>query len=169
MCFKWKTLALYLVLLVILALSLVMIGNSAARAAQHVTYSNWVMCQQDSWVNIRSGPGVNHEVVGYVYPMDELICDAVTKSGWVHVVNPPCDAQEGYVFVGYLTVVEPTEYDGQVMRVDADGRVAVRNNMCGDRVMWIQPGSEVEVYQMSEEWAVCSVGFIRAKYLVEVN
>lgn len=164
MRFKWKTLALYLVLLVILALSLMMIGDSVAQAAQHVTYSSWVMCQPDSRVCIRSGPDVRCDVVGYGYPMDELTCDRVTKSGWVHVIEPPCDAADGYIYVGYLTIEKPVETVG-MMRVDANGRVAVRSHMCGERIMWVHPGVEVEVYQLAEGWAVTSVGFIRAKYL----
>ena len=66
-----------------------------------------------------------------------------------------------------LTVEEPEDCQGRMMRVEADGRVAVRSHMCGERVMWVHPGAEVEVYQMAEEWAVTSLGFIRSKYLTE--
>lgn len=169
MRFEWKTLLYWVALLLVLAFILVMFGDAAAIAGRPITYSSWVLCQPDSRVNIRSGPDVSYDVVGYAYPMDELTCDSVTDDGWVHAIDLPCDAGEGYVYVGYLAGEEPRHYAGSMMQVSADGRVAVRSHMCGSRVMWVQPGAQVEVYQMADEWAVTSLGFIRAKYLTEVQ
>lgn len=161
---RTKSFLLWAAILLCLAMSAVLIADGVALAGSEPTYSSWVMCQPDSRVCIRSGPDVSCDVVGYGYPMDELTCDRVTKSGWVHVIEPPCDAADGYIYVGYLTIEKPVETVG-MMRVDANGRVAVRSHMCGERIMWVRPGVEVEVYQLAEGWAVTSVGFIRAKYL----
>lgn len=169
MRFDWKVLGWWIVMLVTLALILVLVGDAVAIAARPVTYSSWVMCQPDSRVNIRNGPDVSCDVVGYCYPGDELTCDMVDPDGWVHAVDLPCDADSGWVYVGYLTVEEPRHYAGSLMQVSANGRVAVRSHMCGERRMWVQPGSQVEVYQLSEGWAVTSLGFIRSEYLAEVR
>lgn len=169
MRFEGRKLAAWLLVIVLAAASVMLIREALAVEEEPLTYSAWVMCQPDSRVNIRARPGFDGDVAGYAYPMDRLTCDGVTKDGWAHVVNPPCDAADGYVYVGYLTVEEPEDCQGRMMRVEADGRVAVRSHMCGERVMWVHPGAEVEVYQMAEEWAVTSLGFIRSKYLEGID
>ena len=167
--FRWRDMAVWMLVIVLAAVSVMLIREAVAISEEPITYSVWVMCQPDSHVNLRSVPDHDGNVVGRAYSMDELVCDMLSRDGrWVHVVAPPCDAQDAWIALGFVTVDEPEECRC-MMQVEANGRVAVWATTAGQRRRWIQPGAQVEVYQRNAEWSVTSLGFIHTKHLQEVE
>ena len=167
MCKKLKTVLLWVALAVALVAPIYCWGMAIKTAqAEDNTWPCWVVCQPDSWVNVRSRPSRGAEVVGRVMDGQELVADAYTDSGWYHCIGLSLEVDDGWVKMNYLSDVEPVDCSGEIWTVEADGRVAVRESMGGDRKMWLQPGAEVAVHMVAGDWAVTSCGFIRVKYLV---
>ena len=126
----------------------------------------WVICGKDSYVNIRKGPGKNYEELGYAEAGYRLWTDGKEKNGWLHLVGLRLEAEEGWIFAGYVTGEEPEEI-GREMMINANGRVACRRWIGGKRQRWARFGDIVTVYWMNGEWAATSRGYIQSKYLRE--
>ena len=167
MCKKVKV-ALAWALIAILAVLAAYCWGMAIKTAcaEDGTWNCWVVCQPDSWVSVRTRPSLGSSVIGRVLDGQKLTADAWTENGWYHITDLPLEESEGWVCMDYLSDQEPTYCDGETWTVEANGRVAVREGMGGQRKMWLVPGQQVEVYMLADEWAVTEYGFVKTEYLV---
>lgn len=124
----------------------------------------WVLCQPDSWVNIRSRPSSKGEKTGYLESGDRIWIDGKTKDGYAHIDRASTEAGEGWVHAGYIVFEEP-ELIGKRCWIRANGRVAARRTIDGDRRCWLVDGSEVSVIQVAGDWALTDEGFVKTEYI----
>ena len=161
---KMSTLITVAALLMILIVAMIIV---MARAEAGYTSSAWVICKPGGLVHVRSKPGGS--VQGSVMPGREILTDGKVRNGWVHVVDLGAEDPEGWIHVGYIVTDEPEELMGAPATVTGEGRVACRESAGGSRIKgkagWIQPGETVQVFYLSEEWAVTNRGFVMTKYL----
>lgn len=122
----------------------------------------WVLCQPDSYVNIRSKPNHRSQIEGYAYCGDRFETDWKTKGGYLHVYAS-VEAGEGWISKGYIVYEEP-EAVNEAWIVESKGRLAARTTINGKRRKWLKPGTTVTVYYVAE-WAVTNVGFVDAGYI----
>lgn len=168
MCKKVKVALLWVLIVILAVLACYCWGMAIKTAfAEDDTWDCWVVCQPDSWVCVRTRPSLGASVIGRVFDGQQLTADAYTENGWYHIIDLPLEVSDGWVCMNYLADEAPVDCGGALWTVEANGRVAVRDGMGGERKKWLQPGAEVEVHLLAGEWAVTSEGFIRVKYLVE--
>ncbi len=140
-------------------------GSATCTTCDERTYSAWVLCQPDSYVNIRSSPSSRSCIEGRMFCGDEVETDGRSSGGFLHCVNLPCDSVEGWISEGYLVYSEPQEINSEAS-ISANGRVACRRAIDGYRRCWARNGQVVEVYWHSEIWAVTNRGFIQMEFLL---
>ena len=158
----------YTMLTVLAALIGILAGTAiglrfTARAEDKLTEA-WVLCQPDSWVNIRESASSRGTYAGRLLSGDRIWVDGRTKNGFAHCDNMSNEAGEGWVHAGFIVFEEPAEVE-KVCRIQSNGRVACRRTIDGVRRCWIVNGSEVYVYKIAGEWAVTNKGFIQSKYI----
>ena len=124
----------------------------------------WVLCQPDSWINIRAKANSHSQNEGMLISGDRIWVDGQTKNGFAHCDNMTTEAGEGWVHAGYIVFEEPKVVN-RICQIDSNGRVACRRTIDGDRRCWVVDGSEVYVYMASGEWSVTDKGFIQTKYI----
>ena len=122
----------------------------------------WVLCQPDSYVNIREYPSGRSVEAGYAECGYSLETDQVVKNGFIHVF-PLNELGEGWISTGYITHEQPNRV-WKEMTISAKGRVKARTTINGKRRIWLKPCTKVMVYWMSD-WAVTNKGFIKSEYL----
>lgn len=122
----------------------------------------WALCK--TYVNIRMHPSTKSMSVGRLYCGDGIETDGVYKDGWMHCINLLCEMDEGWIYAGYMTDNEPEQIDTEC-KINANGRVALRNQVNGDRIAWIQPGGKINVLWKSDEWSLTSRGYIKTEFL----
>lgn len=123
----------------------------------------WVMCQPDSYINIRARASSQSRAEGYLISGDRIRIDGQTKGAFAHAVVST-ESGEGWIHAGYIVFEEPVEI-GRKCRIRADGRVACRRTIDGERRCWVIDGSEVYVYMAGGGWAVTDKGFIQSQYI----
>ena len=130
------------------------------------TYSDtvWILCQPDSYVNIRNNPFGKSDVVGRADCGDDFSTDGKTKNVFLHVYATT-ETGEGWISKGYVVYDKPVSI-GRKMVIESRGRVNARKTVNGKRRCWVKSGDVVTVYWMAE-WAVTSKGFIKSEYLGE--
>lgn len=126
----------------------------------------WILCQPDSFVNIRFKPSGRSDVIGYADCGDAFETDGRIKNGFLHVYAT-IENGEGWISCGYVVYSKP-EYIGKKMVVDAKGRVKARKTVNGKRRCWVKPGDVVKVY-WAAEWAATNKGFIKYEYLEAIE
>lgn len=126
----------------------------------------WVICQPESYVNVRKGPGNHREIVGYAVAGMRFRTDGKEKNGFLHIVDASNEYGFGWIHSGYVVFSEPEGVDREVT-VKASGRVACRERIDGKRRGWVRNGDTVHVYWRTRSWAVTEKGFIQTKYLGE--
>ena len=127
----------------------------------------WVMCQPDSYVNIRSKPSGRSRTEGYALCGYDLETDCKTRNGFLHVYGS-FEAGEGWISEGYIVWDEPIKVD-QKYSVCSKGRLAVRKNINGKRSRWCYTDDVLMVYWLSDEWAVTNKGFVKSEFLEACN
>ena len=143
------------------ALFLVLIVGTVSVHAEDDHYIEaWVLCQPDSYINIRSFAKKDAAVAGYLWSGDRIWLDGKSRKGFMHCVGMGIEPGDGWVAKGYIVYSEPRE-DGHVYRIDSNGRVAARRTVGGTRRRWMRNGDEVTVYMVSGEWCLTSQGFIK--------
>ena len=120
-------------------------------------------CQPDSEINVRAFPKYSAEIVGRVWPGDQVYTDGKKRGVWMHVISVPCEAGEGWIHQGYLS-------DSPVHRVDAEYTVTrnktfVRKYMGGKVTKKLKKGQTVTVFFLTGDVAVTNLGYIVADYL----
>lgn len=126
----------------------------------------YVLCNPESYVNIRETPSKKGCLGGYAYCGDGFETDGAVRNGFVHVF---CSTEmgEGWISKGFIVYCKPEEV-GEIWIVDSNGRVAARSTIGGKRNKWLKKGKEVTVYYVAEV-AVTNYGFVDAEYLSPVS
>lgn len=124
----------------------------------------YVICAKDGHVNVRPLPGKKQEPSGLLEPGRMIYLDGKQRNGYCHVVGLFSEDGEGWIYKGYL-VSDPPEFVDRDATVISKGRLAARKYVNGKRTRWLQPGSTVHVWYMSEEWCVTNRGYVQTKYL----
>ena len=122
----------------------------------------WVLCQPDSYVNIRERPNKQSARAGYAECGDRFLTDGKIRNGFLHVYAS-VEAGEGWIKTGYLVWTEP-EKVFETRRIESDGRVNARRTIGGERRCWLKSGEEIKVYWMAD-WAVTNRGFVKTEYI----
>jgi len=125
----------------------------------------WVLCQPDSYVNIRARASGRSQREGYALCGDFFETDCKTKNGFLHIYAS-IEAGEGWISLGYIVWDEPQAVNAQYY-ICSPYRVAVRKTIGGERRKWAHALDEFQVYWMSNEWSVTNKGFIKTEYLEE--
>lgn len=128
------------------------------------TEDRWVICQPDSFLNIREEPTKNANVCGWLFLGDQVQTDGKTNGGFIHIINASTESGDGWVAARYL-METPTKVRTVTGYIEARSRVAVRSQPGGKRTRWAKPGETVTVYCYGSEWTVTNKGFIRSEFV----
>lgn len=139
-----------------------------ARGEENRLTEAWVLCQPDSYVNIRERASSRSAYAGMLMSGDQIWVDGRTKDGYAHCENMSNELGEGWVHAGYIVFEEPEEVN-QECRISSNGRVSCRRTIDGDRRCWVVDGSEVFVYQVAGEWAVTDKGFVKTEFISGID
>ena len=123
--------------------------------------TKYVLVQSE--LNVRSRASLGSEVRGRLYNGDEV---KVTRTyrGWSFLEDLPSEEGFGWVSSGYL-VDHPVEEVCKQGVIAANGRVALRKTVSGDRKAWAYPGDVLTVYGKSDIWSVTDRGYIKTEFL----
>ena len=121
----------------------------------------------DGVLNVRMSPRGGAEITGYLFCGDEVTVDDYSKDGaWVHVTGLPTEYGEGWIAYRYTSAEEVELLEEETLAVvEANGRVAVRAGIAGERVRWTSPGTVLTVLARSGEWALVRGGAMMESYL----
>lgn len=134
--------------------------------AEPITEQVWVLCDPDSYVTLRTGPGKSKPDFGGVLCGAELWTDNKKQNGFLHVLEVPAECDTGWISARYIVYDRPVEVNRRMV-ISTDGRVACRKWVNGKRTGWIYDGEVLTVYWMSPTWAVTSRGYIQSQYIGE--
>lgn len=148
-------------MLAALAMGIVFLMQEIGLAEEDGT--RWVLCNPDSFVNVRAYPRKNGGYLGRLEVGDQVTTDGQEKNGFIHIIGFG-ESGEGWVSKAYL-VEDPPVVKTEKAWIYGSGRVAVRKYPGGPRVKWMKPGDELILYAYSEEWAITNKGFIKTRYL----
>lgn len=123
----------------------------------------YVLCQPDSFLNVREFPKKTSNQIGYLMLGDKVTTDGVEKRGFLHIIGFG-ESGEGWVCKSYLVDNNP-QVETVKAWIDSKGRVAVRTYPNGPRSRWMRDGEELILYAASDEWSVTNKGFIKTFYL----
>lgn len=123
--------------------------------------TKYVLVQSE--LNVRSRPSLGGEIHGRLFTGD---CVEVEKTyhEWSFLKNLPSEEACGWVSSNYLVNSPVTEMNCQAI-VSANGRVALRKSVNGDRKSWANPGDILTVYGKSDVWSVTNKGYIKTEFL----
>ena len=124
----------------------------------------YVLCRPESEVNIREHPKLKSGIVACYFFGDRVVTDGQEVNGFVHVVDINGEVSEGWMYRGLLVEDPPVASPGMA-QVFCDGRVACRKYADGKIQRWLEDGSEVKVYAISEVWCVTEYGYIKTEFL----
>ena len=127
----------------------------------------WVLCQPDSYVNIRATANKHGKEAGYALCGDSFETDGKVRNGYLHVLAPN-ELGEGWIAEGYIVWNEPKEVNAEYT-IRSNGRVSIRKTIDGKRRKWGHDSDVLTVYWMTSEWALTNQGFIRTEYLEAPN
>lgn len=132
--------------------------------AEPITEQVWVLCDPESYVTLRTGPGKNKPEFGGGLCGAEYWTDGKTQNGFLHILEVPAEESEGWVSARYIVYDRPVEVNERRV-ITGDGRVACRKWVNGKIKSWVMPGDEITVYWMSASWAVTSRGYIKSDFI----
>ena len=144
--------------LILAAAMLAALVFSAAAYAETV----YILCQPDSFVNVRVFPKRGADVAGRLELGDTVETDGTTRNGFLRVYG--FEAGEAWVNTG-LVSWEPVTVGTVEARGESNGRVACRRSINGTRRKWLYNGAEVTIYASSDGWSITNRGFIQTRYL----
>ena len=124
--------------------------------------SCYVLCQPDSFVNVREFPRMGAQVAGYAELGVSLETDWTRRNGFVKVYG--FEAGEAWIYAGFVTE-HPVTVETVNGRIESTGRVACRRYINGTRRQWLKNGTEVVIYARSEDWSITNKGFIKTQFL----
>lgn len=157
----------YLVLMALLMTLLMIVAYMLmTRAYAEEEDTVWVVCNPESYVNIREQPRKTAHKAGFAYCGDDFRTDGKTKNGFIHVFAGT-EMGDGWISKDFIVYCEPEKVD-EVWQVESNGRVAVRSTVGGKRTMWVKPGDHIRVYYLADV-AVTNLGFVSAEYLSPIR
>ena len=138
---------------------------TCGRAAEKPVITCWIVCQPGDHVNVRETPSKKGRATGFLECGDAVQTDAESRNGFIRVYGVG-EGSEGWVYCGYVSIYEPKAVFETYACV-APNRVACRRYMNGPKTQnpWLRNNSTVQVFYMTEEWAVTSRGFIKSEWL----
>ena len=151
---------------ILLALSFGISNSILEARAEGQTVRAWIMCQPKDYVNARMGPSTKSDSIGMLETGYEFEIDGKTKNGFAHAYVS-LEADQAWIHSGYIVFSEPINMGGAKRTIRADGRVACRKRIGGERRCWVNDGDVVRVYYQSDEWSVTDKGFIQTQYIGE--
>jgi hypothetical protein len=164
---KWMILAAEIIAIVAV-IWLIIEGLQVMGLAEDYRGDAWVICKPGDFVNVRSAPKKDAEVIGRFDCGDAFQTDWEAKNGFIHVFVS-LEETEGWIFAGYVSAWEPEWREGETAEIVSDGRVACRRWCDGPRIDgragWVQPGTQVQIFYWTPEWAVTNRGYIKSEYL----
>lgn len=126
----------------------------------------YVLCNPESYVNIRESPSKRAHRAGFAYCGDDFRTDGRTRNGFIHVFAGT-ETGDGWISTGFIVYCKPEKVD-ETWVIDSNGRVAARSTIGGTRNKWLKKGKEVIVYYIAEV-AVTNYGFIDSQYVSPVQ
>ena len=123
----------------------------------------WVLCQPDSYVNVRRSASKKQEPNGTMECGWDAETNNKTKNGFIYVEVPNEDGY-GWINKGYIVHSKPVIITFKT-NIYSNGRVACWRSIGGNRRCWVKPGAEITVYAVSEEWSITNKGFVKTEYL----
>lgn len=125
----------------------------------------WILCKPGSQVNVRRTPSKTGQEVGFLEVGDWFETDGCCSNGFVRCFGIG-EFGEGWIYAGYVSEYEPEPVFDTYCCV-AKNRVACRKWMNGPRTSnpWLKNGSDVQVFYMTEEWAITARGYIQSEWL----
>ena len=91
-----------------------------ARGEENRLTEAWVLCQPDSYVNIRERASSRSAYAGMLMSGDQIWVDGRTKDGYAHCENMSNELGEGWVHAGYIVFEEPDEVNKEC-RISSNG------------------------------------------------
>ena len=149
--------------LIILCSYLILTDIGLAEDYEEEYVKVWVLCQPDSWVNVREFAKKSSEEVAMGEAGDWFYSDMVKRRGFLHVFGS-FEAGEGWISLGYVVFDEP-EAINETCFIESNGRVACRRSIGGDKRCWVYCDDDVIVYWASVEWSVTNKGFIKTEFI----
>lgn len=133
-------------------------------ASEDAEIDVWVLCQPDSYVNVRTKPSSRCQIAGYADCGDKLLTDGEIRKGFVHITSGSYEVGDAWISAGYIVYSEPVQIN-QYYYVCSIGRLACRRTIDGQLRCWADNGDTMKVYWMSEEWSVTSKGFVKTEFI----
>lgn len=143
----------------IVLLSVLLAALISVSAAADTIY---VLCQPDSFVNVRQFPNKRSEIAGRVELGDHLETDGKRKNGFIHVFGT-FDG-DAWISAGFVTR-DPVTVKRLDTEIVSKGRVACRRSVKGQRRKWVRNGQKVVIYAFSDGWSITDQGFIQTRFL----
>lgn len=155
----------FLAVLVVAEMALMLLIGASLGEVEPFQETRYVFC--DGVLNVRMSPRSGSEITGYLFCGDEVTVDDYSKDGaWVHVTGLPTEYGEGWIAYRYTSAEEVELLEEETLAVvEANGRVAVRAGIAGERVRWTSPGTVLTVLARSGEWALVRGGAMMESYL----
>lgn len=147
-----------------LIISILCLVLAVAMCVGAVAESVYILCQPDSWVNVRVLPKKSGAIIGRYELGQEVETDGKRQNGFIHLVGLSLEEPEGWVHSGFVTD-SPVTVHTVKMHVAASGRVACRRSIKGTRRKWLVDGDYLTVYAWSDTWAITNQGFIQKRFL----
>ena len=122
-------------------------------------------CQPNSEINIRAFPKHGAEVVGRVWPGDQLFTDGKKRGAWIHVIGASCDAGEGWIHKGYLSDAPVQEVNAEF--ITTQNKVLARRFIGGKIRAKLKKGTTVKVFFITGNVAITDYGYMITDYLEE--
>ncbi len=148
----------------------------AEKDMQEDEYANLAIANVDNYVNVRSGPDTDSEIVGKMY--DGAVAQILSKAGeneeWLRVVSGNV---EGYIKAEYFIYGEAAaevidDYVTRYAQVCAD-RLNVRKeaDILAERIGYVDNGESVKLLEDCGEWLRVQYtdskeGYVAAEYVV---
>lgn len=142
---------------------LLLVAMTVSGTAEGKLSQVWVLCQPNSFVNVRMFPKKTGEVVGRLELGDSAWTDGKRKNGFLHLVDSSFE-DDGWIYSGFIsrTTVKQAKNRAKIV---SRGRVRARRYVNGTRRKWLENAQEVTVFGISDEWCVTSEGFIQTKFI----
>ena len=147
-----------IIALIIIALMIV----PAAQADQEPLEA-WVLCQPDSYVNVRYRASKNAEVIGQAYMGDHIELTGKRVGKWYHCLFSS-ESGDGWIREDYLEFGKPEIFpDGETFKTSSN--VRTRYSIDGKIRKRLKKGSTLLVFAKGPTWSVSTQGIIMTEFL----
>ena len=150
-------------IIAVLLTAMLLLQTSMAFSATDEGDEYFIICEPGCVVNVRNSPDTHSTVVGCKFFGDLVIVDK-ERNGFVHITNLNSEYTEGWIYKGLIAGDQPVEINARAVIV-SNARVAGRKYANGKIKRWLNNGTEVIVYAVSEEWCVTDQGYIKTEFL----